>query len=121
MFADIQASPTLPAIGAGKDFARGAGQDRLGAIDADRRIVDVGVSDPGYPRPGFAAIATAPYPVDFDTGPHHPVIRRIYSQRGDPRDSHVGAFLGHIGAELVPVGSAVDRPKECGRPSPGED
>src|SRR5207344_3092885 len=75
MLADPQTSPTLAAIGAGKDLARGAGQHCLGAIDADRRIVDVGVVDPGDPRPAFSAVTAAPHAVDFDARPYHPVVR----------------------------------------------
>src|SRR5204862_6614337 len=77
MLADPQTSPALAAIRAGKDLARGTGQHCLGAIDADRRVVDVGVVDPGDPCPAFAAVTAATHAVDFDAGPYHPVVRRI--------------------------------------------
>src|SRR5438552_8385095 len=70
MLADPQTSPALAAIRARKDFARGAGQDRLGAVYANRRVVDVRVVDPGDPRPAFSAVTAATHAVDFDAGPH---------------------------------------------------
>src|SRR5271156_1506659 len=89
MLAYPQTSPTLTAIRTGKDLARGTGQHRLGAIDADRRVVDIGVVDPGDPRPAFSAVTAETHAVDFDAGPYHPVVRGIDGQRGHPRNADI--------------------------------
>src|SRR5271156_4504858 len=121
MLADPQTSPALAAIRAGKDLARGTGQHCLGAIYADRRVVDVGVVDPGDPRPAFSAVTAATYAVDFHPGPYHPVVRGIDRQRRHSRNADIRALLRHIGPELVPMASTVGRSKERRWPSSCED
>src|ERR1700680_341445 len=98
MFTDSQAAPALTAISAGEDFARGAGQHGLGAVDHDRRVVDVGIAEPAsHPRPALAAVAAAPNPVDLNTSPDDAVVRGVHGQCRHPGYPHIGAFFGHLG------------------------
>src|SRR6516165_8507414 len=102
MLADPQPLPALTTVGAGKDLPRRAGQHGFAAVDADRRVVDVGIVEPtSDPRPVLATIAAAPHAVDLDTRPHHAVIRWIHAQRRHPRDANVRAYFGHVGTQLV--------------------
>ncbi len=122
MLADAQAAPALAAVGAGEDLAGGAGQHGLGPVDTDRRIVDVGIIEAaGDARPGFPAVAAAPYPIDLDARPYGPMVGGIHRQRGHPRDPHIRAFLGHIGVQLVPMSPSVGRPEQRRRPGAGKD
>src|SRR6516165_4946248 len=121
MLADPQAPPTLACVGARENLARGAGQHGFGAIDADRRVVNVGVVDPRDPRPGFTAVVAATHAVDFDAGPHHAVVRRVDRQRRHPWNANIWALFGHLGPQLVPMPSAVARAEKGCRPGAREN
>src|SRR5215470_14051986 len=117
-----QPLPALPAIGAREDLPRRAGEHGLRTIDADRRVVNVGVAEPtGDARPALTAVTTAPHPVDLHTRPHDAVIQRVDGQRRHPRDAYVRTFFGHLGPELLPMSAAIGRAEERRRPRAGKD
>src|SRR6516165_941373 len=122
MLADPEALPALATIGAGEDLTRGAGEDGLGAIDADRRIMDIGiVQSTGDARPALSAVRAAPHAIDLDTRPYETMVRRINGQCRNPRDTHIRAFFGHVDPEFFPVPPAVVRSEERRRAGARED
>src|SRR6202030_1255714 len=98
------------AIRAGKDLARGTGQHCLGAVDADRRVVDVGVVDPGDPLPGFAAVtaATPAHTIRWSDGPTVSAVTRGMRTFG-----HSSAISAGSLSQWFPP--SVDRKSAAGR------
>jgi hypothetical protein len=122
MLADAQALPALAGVGAGKDFAGGAGQHRLGLGRPDRHIVDVGIVQPaGDAGPGLSTVEAPAHAIHLDARPHDVMIRGVNGQGGHPRDAHVGALLGHLNRELLPMLSTVTGAKERRGAGAGED
>src|SRR5229473_2250425 len=120
---DPEPAPALAAVVACEDLARRAGQDRGAAIDRDRNVVDVGIGDPlrRDPGPAVATIGAAPDAIDLDPGPDNAMVRGIDGQRRDPRHADVGAFVGDVGRQLLPMRAAIRRAEECRGPRTGED
>src|SRR5216684_8218713 len=120
---DPEPAPALAAVVACEDLARCTGQDRGAAIDRDRNVVDVGIGDPlrRDPGPAVATIGAAPEAIDLDPGPDNAMVRGIDGQRRDPRYADVGAFVGDVGRQLLPMRAAIGRAEECRGPRTGED
>src|SRR6516165_12473305 len=122
MLAYSQPAPALTAIVAGKDLPRGTGEHDLAAIAHDRRIMDVGIIEPACDaRPALPAVSAAPHTVHLDTGPHHPMVRRIHGQRRHPWYADVRAFIGQLDPKLLPMLPAVGRSEQRRGPRASED
>src|SRR5271170_967932 len=123
MLADPEPLPAFTLVGAGKDFARRAGQHRLAVAGrADRHVMDVGIVEPaGDPSPGFAAIEAAPHAVDLDPRPDDMVVGGVDGQRRHPRDSDIRAILDHVDGQLPPLPPAIGRAEQGRGPCAGKD
>src|SRR5215469_15102563 len=121
MLADAQAAPDLTAVGARKDLPRRARQYGRGAIDADGGVVNIGIGHAGDPCPAFAAVPAAAYPVDLATRPDQTVVRGIDGESRHPGNAYIGAFLGHLHRQLVPVTPTIGRAEQRSRPRARKD
>src|SRR5262245_42350192 len=114
--------PAGPVIGAGEDFPRRDGQQRLWRPDRDGQVMDVRVGDPaGDDLPRIATVLAVPDAVHFEAGPDVLMVYRIDQQGSHPGNAHVGALLGHCHGQLIPMLAAILGTEQRCRPGARED
>src|SRR5215469_13650011 len=105
---DLHGLPGGPVIGAGEDFPRCDGQQCLWRTDRNGQVMDVRISDTaGDDLPRLPAVLAVPHAVYFEAGPDVLVVDRVDHQGGHPGDAHVGALLGYLHRQLLPVLAAI--------------
>src|SRR5215471_7721528 len=126
-----QGLPALALVGAGENLPWCTDEDRRGSPTADRNAVDVRIielfhdfarrhcSAGGFP--GLATVQTAAYAVHFRTGPHRPVVVRVYRHRKLLWEAYVGALVGKLGLEVLPRLPTIARAKDRAWACPCED
>src|SRR5262249_3773636 len=101
---DLHGLPGGAVIRAGEDFSRCDGQQRLGRPARDGQVMDVRVVyTSGDALPRIAAVLAVPDAVYFEAGPDVLMVDRVNHQGGHSGDAYIGALLGYLHRQLVPM------------------
>lgn len=118
----LQLLPALTGVGAGEDFARRGGEDRLGLSHTDCDAVDVWVGQPaGNGHPGVPSIQAPAHPIHLNACPDGPVVLRVHHQRRHTGDDHRRALFGQLHGQFFPPLAPVPGAKHRRGSGPGKD